>query len=341
MDPQMEQLLEMMAQPVFLVRDGSVFWHNEAAKELVSPGQEIGPLFGNGRVHYDLWDRKGILETAVSFYGREYHVRIRVSQQEEIFVLSAVEETSYRDGSSLQDASTRLRGILHELIASSFAIQDHLGDNEEAVGEAETVNRSLYRLLRLCGRLSEQGEPYGDGMVGSCERMDVAAFLEAFFREAAPLLEESGRSLEYTPFTGTVYGNLDRHLMKKALYSLLCIALRHSPRGAAIRLRGWKEGKQLCFSLIYGSGMEQEEADSADHGDFAMARVVAGLHGGTLITLFGDKEEGTRVILSIRKEDAMALKSQGLRVDPYGGFHAGLVELSEVMERKLYHPDRL
>ncbi len=340
MDPQMEALLQLMDQPVFLVRENRIFWHNHAAGELVTPGQTLDTLPGWATELYDLWDRQSVIDTELTLEGQSYSVKIRNCETGEIFVLKRKNGELPLEGDAVPHTSGQLRRILQELVPACMILQDHMDDREDLLDEAARVNHSIYRLLRLCNKLSREERFFYDTVEPYLVWTDLRRFVTDFVHEVGPILEESERKLILGPMNTALHANIDREMIRSALYYLLSHGLLHSPRGSELLLKNWEDSKGIFFSLTYtetgNPGLRGPEREDTD-----LARVIASFHGGALFR-FSEEDDKVRLVLSIRKlPGTLPLKERRLFTDLYGNFHPGLVELSDGLEAEMYHPDRV
>ncbi|MBR6826362.1 MAG: hypothetical protein IKM59_07435 [Oscillospiraceae bacterium] len=354
MDPQTKQLLQMMTQPVFLVEDRKVVWHNNAAKYLVFDGQSVLPLLDNSGLLYDRWDRQGMLQIELSVYGREYTAKVCVTQGKELFVLEKHSEERHGSASTLMQVSSQLRMILQELMNSSFAMEEQLSKQGGSTKEAELVNRSIYRLLRMCTQMSDGGKLLWNTEEPIFLKTDLGDLLDTLVGEIQPLLEASGRYLEYIPCKARLNGDADQKLIERALYNLLANALQYSAKDRPVSLRAWEDGNRICFAVSYeedggfsslllaDGGMGGENYRRLTGMGLDIVRMIAELHGGGLIT--STSEDGIRkqTIFSIRKVSGRyVLRSDRIVVDEFRGFHRGLIELADVLAPELFHPDNI
>ncbi len=354
MDPQMEQMLHMIAQPIFFVKNGIVQWNNEAANYLVFRGQLIDTLSEDISDLYDLWDRQGPMEMTLSVFGIQYLAKVRIVDGGDLFVLERRGEDSYEKGGALLQISIQLRQILQELITAGTAIEDRIAEQEELIPDAEILNRSVYRLLRLSNQLSDGGALLRNAVGASFERVNIRSFMDRFVEETDALLRESGWDMEYEPCDRELWGDVAPELIQRALYQLISHGIRHCASGNGIRIKVWSNLSQICFAMCY-----KPAAFGMDHllsGEFGsrstdmsrweglgidVVRLIAELHGGTTVASSDDNGE-SRIIFSIRKyRNYRVLRSPKPDTEEMPGFHSGLVELSEILDPKLYHPDRV
>lgn len=353
-DLQTQQLLQMMDQPVFYVKDGVVIWHNRAATNLVFQGQNVLTLFLPDGAPYSLWDRMGSMEAEIPIFGIQYGLKARVLDGGELFVLEPRSTENRGRGTTLLQTSAHLRGILQDLIDSVGTIQDNISDREDLIPEAETLNRSCYRLLSLCNRLSDGGTLMRREGMQSFQKIRVREFLDRFVSETAPLLKEAGYEIEYTPCNETITCHLEPVLIERGLYRLLAHGIKHSAPTPSVSLSAWDDEQRVCFAISYAiaSGGEEifltegawnlSDIPGTDGIGMEVVRLIAEYHGGTLMGITSAEGQRIRLVLSIGKNNATHnLRSCKTPHEEFDGFHRGLVELSEILGKEMYHPDQV
>lgn len=354
MDPKIELLLQMMAQPVFFVKDGIVQWHNESAKYLVGQGQTIASVLNAGARLYSIWDRKGPMQMPLSIFGRDYNGKVRVMEDGELFVLEKSDRDLYEEGSSLARVSTHMRRILQDLVSATTALQDQMTEDQSLSREAELMNRSVYRLLRLCTQISDGGNLMQNRGNSIFQSADIRAFLDKFVGEAEPLLRESGWKLEYAPCAADLDVNMDQELVERALYNLVSHGISHSPQGGTVKISAWEDRNMFCFCVSYKAtstmiggffaGSEDALGDPHRHEGLGtdIVRLIAELHGGSVLSSASEENQEIRTVFSIKKYgNPFKLRSPVLQPGETMSFPRGLVELSEVLDQSLYHPDKV
>lgn len=354
MDPKIEQVLQMMAQPVFLVKNGIIQWCNDAAKHLICEGRKLSSVLVDEMGAYTHWDRQGPLQMELSIYNMEFNGKVRLLEEGELFVLDRVQKNRNDSGRALAQVSSHMRRILQELISSLSTLQDKISEIQSLPSETEILNRSVYRLLRLCTQISDEENLLSPVVNSHFERTNIRSLLDAFVQEAGPLLEESGWDLEYIPCDGAMHAYLDRKLTIRALYNLVSTAIGRSPHGRPVRIEAWEEGELICFSVSTEVATEvidsffTEIADSKRGGfswdglSIDIVRLIAEFHGGSILSSASEEKKRIRMVFSIRKISyRFNLRSPRIMAREYSAFHQGLVELSEVLDRRMYHPDNV
>lgn len=354
MDPKTELLLQMISQPAFYAKDGIVQWHNDPAQYLVSDGQTVVSLLNDSAKLYLLWDRKGPMQMSFSFFGVKYNAKVRIIEDGELFVLENSGNHQYENGSALSHVSNHLRRILQELITSLTSLQESVPKDQVLPQETEVLNRSVYRLLRLCTQISDGGNLMQNCANALFESTNIKEFLDKLVGEASALLEESGWHLEYIPCNEEITALLDRELTGRALYHLISGAVKRSIPHESVTIEAWEEQSLVCFCVSYkaASGfLGGFFADSTDsHGiDYRsdglssdVVKLIAELHGGSVLSSVSEEDRKIRMVFSVKKyNNRFSLHCPMVHQREFMSFHRGLVELSEVLDRSLYHPDKV
>ena len=353
MDLKTEQLLQMMSQPAFYAENGVIQWQNRAADCLVYKGQDISHLFADDKDLYDLWDRQGPMQMDRLLMGTQYVLKVCVYEEGELFVLEQRNEDPGRYSKNLLQTSSDLRRILQDLLSSGIAIQDEIGDQmqDSLLPEMEELNRCVYRLQRLSNLISDNGALMHSEGFYPIETVNIRQFLIEFCKETADLLKESGYTLHYTLFSEEREGHISPQLLKRALCHLLSYSIKHSEPQTAIQLKAWETEERICISLAYrpetegafpnfmgslGSGLERYKGMEPD-----VVRLIAEFHGGALMSSLSE-DGSVQTLFSIgRRDKNRLLRSPGAEFREDGGLHSGLVELSEILSKEMYHPDRV
>lgn len=183
--------------------------------------------------------------------------------------------------------------------AGAGVLRDTLASNLEEIGKLEALINNLLRLTRLeADELQQQFAPLKVNELVSAATERVAAQAKA---HKIKLISD----VSATTITG------DHDSLVQLLVILLDNAIKYSPAGAEVNIRGQKHGDQLTLSITdHGSGIAPEalkhvfdrfyRADSARSKDgqegfglgLSIAKMIADLHGGN-VTLHSRVGEGT------------------------------------------------
>lgn len=355
MQEQIRQILELFSQPAFFARDGKVCWCNGAARSLLEEGTALTVVLEGGEALFSRWDRTGTLMLPLMLGGKAYDASVRATEDGTLFV--ANRSASQSDAASaLFSASVSLRKPLHAMVSAADELFERLGDAAGAGEAAARLNQSIYQFIRLCNQMSDGSELLLHRKTLRRAPTDMCAFLEAFVNEVAPLVRSAERTLEYTPPAAQISADADAAMLQRAMYNLLANALSYTPRGGCVKLSARKEDDLLLITVSdSGSGIPQETLSSLfdrfcrqDVGDsrrgiglgLSITREIARLHDGTLTVCAGENG-GTAATFSLSlKKTALPLRSTGIVLPP-SRFHQGLVELSEVLDAKMYDPNEV
>ena len=359
-DEQMKQVLELVNQPAFLAKDGKIVWCNVAARSLLLEGAVLSFLLERNDTLYSLWNREGTLQISLVIGGAEYDASVRATDQGDLFVANRRTPDYNATANAVVTVSATLRKPLQNMMTAATALFDELEDrNNEKITEASSqLNRSIYQFLRLCGQMSDGGRLLLHKKTLRRESTQMGDFFAGFIAQARPLVESLGLRLDYHPLPNPLRADVDRELLERGLYNLLSNALNYTPKGGTVSLSLEKQGRLLLVSITDdGEGISPEVLPSlferfTEHsiGDsrwgiglgLPMAREVARLHGGTLMVAPNPDGKGTKITFSLSLEPApLELHSRSMPYDYCSGLHHGLVELSDVLDAKLFDPNQV
>lgn len=358
MEPKLKQIFELLTQPVFLAQGGSIVWCNGTARSLLSEGMPVSSLLENEDTLLSLWTREGTLQIPLIIAGVEYDAAVLATPEGDLFVASRRPQEWNATAAAVESASVSLRRPLHEMLNAAGALFDQLEDSQADLPPAASeLNQSIYRLLRLCGQMSDGAQLLLHRREARREPTELIGFLREFVSNARPLAESVGVELTFAPPIQSLNADVDRALLERALYNLLSNALAYTPRGGAVTLSVQKQERLLLLRMRdTGEGIGPdvmptlfERFSAPALGDsrrgiglgLPLVREIARLHGGTL-SVEAMPEGGTCVTFSVSLERAvLQLHSRTVRYDQYGNFNHALIELSDVLEAKMFDPSEI
>ena len=356
-DLQVKQVLELVNQPAFLVKEDSILWCNPIARSLLLEGASLSALLGKSEMLYELWSKEGTLNLPLTIAGKTYDASVQATDEGDLFVVNRRSSEINPTANAAVNISATLRKPLHSMMnAASELFRVMEGQEDPRLNNASSrLNQSIYQFLRLCGQMSDGGRLLLQRKPLHKESTDLNSFFEDFVTQADPLVASLGVSLHFEYLPTPTRGDVDKDLLERALYNLLANALSFTPKGGNITIALKKQRRMLLVSVTDdGEGISPQVLSTlferfADHslGDsrwgiglgLPMVREISQLHGGDLSVAPNPEGKGTCVNFSLSLEPApLNMRSPGFRYDYSGGLHHGLVELSDVLSAELFNP---
>ena len=346
-------MLDLMQQPAFCVRSGTVIKVNPAAAAfLIETGTDVGSLLYTGAEEYSSFS-DGCLYLTLSIAGHRIGASVTRMQSFDVFTLEQEGADAHLQALAL--AARELR----EPLSSVMTVTDKLFSAAELDGkeqeQAERINRGLFRMLRIIGNMSDAGR-YTADTGANLEIRDICTVMDEIFHRATALAEHTGVKLHYTGFPESVYMLSDTQKLERMVFNILSNAIKFTPAGGNITAKLTRRGTRMYLSVCdTGSGIAENLRSSMftrynrepglEDGrcgiglGMVLIRSTAALHGGTVLVDRPD-DCGTRITVSmaIRQGDN-ALRSPRLRIDYAGERDHGLIELSDVLPAELYDPE--
>ncbi len=339
------ELLDMMVQPVFCVKDGLIFRANAAARQLLfREGTPIEPLLEAGLEEYAAFE-DGCLYLPLT-QGMTASVR-KISGMDLFEVDTGSDSAALR---AMALAAGELRKPLSSALTNTAALLDSQED-PEALTQLSQLNRRLYQMLRLLGNMSD-----AEYMSDHCrmETVDAAAVFREIFEKAQVLVEQADITLTYEDLYEPIYCLADSAQLERAVLNILSNAVKFTPKGGTVTASLTRRGKQLRLSVSdSGSGIAQEVMGSlfqrylrqpgledSRYGlglGIRLIHAAAVHHGGTLLVTQGE-DQGSRIVLTlaIRQKAQNQISSPVFRLDYTGGFDHSLVELADCLPAQLF-----
>lgn len=347
-------MLDLIHEPAFCVRDGTIIKVNTAASGLlIEPGTDIRTLLQTGTDEYADFD-EGCLYLTLSIAGHSIGASVTRVQELDVFCMEQDESNAHLQSMAL--AARELR----EPLSNVMTIADNLfptaaKEDSKAQEQITQINRGLFQMLRIISNMSD-AERFVTDTGSRQEVRDICAVLQEVFHRASALTEHTGVTLSYTGYPESVYTLTDAQKLERMIFNVLSNAIKFTPAGGSITAKLTRRNSKMYLSVCdSGSGIAENLRGSifsryarrpgVEDGRYGLGlgmvliRSTAALHGGTVLV---DHPEGcgTRITVSfaIRKGDA-TLRSPRLRIDYAGERDHGLIELSDVLPAHLYDPD--
>lgn len=338
-------ILELVFQPSFFVRNGKILQVNQAAQALLlSPGQEIALLLKNGGEEYAAFSGGQLYLSMDLDGGIRYATVTRIGDTDLFLLEQDGEQEEFR---SMELVSMELRSPLMNVITNA---QQLLGEAENKEAAAR-LNRGLAQLLRLTSNLSDVAR-YREA--SRMETRDVCALLEELLKKSRSLMDSNSVRLSWELPREAIPCLLDAEQLERAVWNLISNAVKFLPKEGTVHVKLTRHGQRLHLSVAdNGSGIAEQVQSTVfqrylrqpgiEDSRFGLGlgmmivRTVARNHGGTvLIERNGDTGTRVTMTLAIRQSADNSLRSPIFRPDYSGGWDHGLLELADCLPADAY-----
>jgi len=145
-----------------------------------------------------------------------------------------------------------LRNLLSGVLLSATLIAEEASESDEgrrSVAGAERIQRYVARMNRLIGDLVDVASIDAGKLAVRPERGDAGALITEAVEAFANAASEKGISLESGPVERPLVADFDHDRMLQVLANLITNALKFTPRGGQIAVRGGRVGDELHLSV--------------------------------------------------------------------------------------------
>lgn len=245
-----------------------------------------------------------LVEGARRFAHGEYRTRVPIAGPGEVAELGGafnemageIERARDSEQAFLADISHELRTPLTSIQGFAQAIAEGEAAGEAAPPAAKIIQRESRRLIRMVEGLLEVAKLQAGGPELARERVEAAALVTGAVAALEVQAQEAGVSLQVaTAGLPAVRGDPDR--LAQLFTNLIDNAVKHSPRGASVAVRGSREDGQAVVRVRdAGSGLpggaqtrlfrrfyRGDNAQQSGAGlGLAIAQAIAVAHGGAI-----------------------------------------------------------
>jgi signal transduction histidine kinase len=238
------------------------------------------------------------------FAHGEYRTRVAIAGPGEVAELGGafnemageIERARDSEQAFLADISHELRTPLTSIQGFAQAIAEGEAAGEAAPPAAKIIQRESRRLIRMVEGLLEVAKLQAGGPELARERVEAAALVTSAVAALEVQAQEAGVSLDVaTGGLPAVRGDPDR--LAQLFTNLIDNAVKHSPRGASVAVRGSREDGQAVLRVRdAGSGLpggaqtrlfrrfyRGDNAQQSGAGlGLAIAQAIAVAHGGAI-----------------------------------------------------------
>ena len=247
---------------------------------------------------------RDLVAGARHFARGEYRTRVPVAGPGEVAELGGafnemageIERARDSEQAFLADISHELRTPLTSIQGFAQAIADGEVAGEAAPPAAKIIQRESRRLIRMVEGLLEVAKLQAGGPELARERIEATSLVSSAVAALEVQAQEAGVTLDVaTDGLPAVRGDPDK--LAQLFTNLIDNAVKHSPRGASVTVRGAREdGHAVVHVRDSGSGLpggaqtrlfrrfyrgENAQRDGAGLG-LAIAQAIAAAHGGAI-----------------------------------------------------------
>lgn len=346
-------MLEMMLQPSFFVKCGTITLVNHAARQLlIEPETPIDTLLGNNAEEYAAFE-SGCLCLTLVLSGCPMQASVTHMDGFDLFVID-----QSADQAELKAMALTAMGI-REPLSDIMAITDQLLpaidqlEDEMTQTRISQMNRRLNQLHRLVCNMTDAMQ-YANDTLPRMTCQDICSVLEEVFDRIADLVSRAGLRLTYSGPREAIYCMIAADRLERAIYNIVSNAMKHAPAGSVIETKLIHKGSKLYLSIqdsgtgipvhmlgsIYSRYRRQPGIESQPAGlglGMVLVRGTAAAHGGTVL-IDQPGGTGTRVTISLAiRRNSDTVRSPAIHVDYAGERDHGLLELSDVLPSEFYN----
>lgn len=344
------ELLELLPQPVFLVKDRNIVYANHSAHTRgIQEGTPVGGLISIGLPEYEQYSSGKLLLT-VSVDGTAYNTIVSTADEFHVFCLESEYATPELRAFSL--AAQSLRDPLTNALSSldNLLPEQVIQESPELAAQIKEINKYMHQLHRVVRNMSDAATI----TTGGKELRDAANVISEFVKKASAKLEPTGCHIAFQPLNRPAFCYLNPEKIERAFLNLVSNAIKYSdsPCDLNISLRVGSNKlyisvesnccapQELIGSNLFSRFMREPSIDSGKSGiglGLTITHSIAAAHKGTLL-VEQPEENRIRFTMSISTDTSgtCTVSTPLLSVDGTGGYDLCLIELSDVLPSDLY-----
>ncbi len=339
--------LEQLPQPALEIHEGAVCAMNAAASAQLpslSPGSPVPEFLSlplTGPEQTGCFDCQG-----------KTFLFTRLSTPEKQLILFRPAGDNGLTASQVEGFSRQMRGQMGQLLNQVQLLSQKLQNGDQQSRQLNQLNHSFHQMLRLVNNLEFLNIPMDQARaLFAPVTMDLAGLCQQLRHQGAPMLRKAGVELEFiSPCTGLLIPG-DPQLLQRMLLSLISNAAKAAPGGrVTLELRTWGEKAVLTVSdsstqeTDLSALLQKDESHIPAPGDGAgmgldVARRIAALHGGTLLSRTGDQGGLTFTVALPTGPLSPSLSLHSPSVESDAGISPFLLELADLLPGELFDVD--
>lgn len=351
------ELLGLLIEPAFYVKDGSITLSNLAAQSLLlTPGTPIAGLITAGMDEYTEFNQ-GCLYLTMKIQDQVYTASVTAEKDYHLFVTQNASDDASLQAYSLaaRELRTPLSGIM--IATNKYFKQLSESSDPQIQKHAAYINQNLYRMLRIVSNMSDAVK-YANAIDVHLEQTNITSALQEMLALIQSSCAESGHVFRFTCPEEPVYGPIDREKLERGIYNLISNALKFADTASCVEVIVTFNTKRLYITVkdsgkgipaairdtIYHRYRRSAGLEDPIHGiglGMLLARSAASIHSGALL-MEVVPDQGAKITMSISlTQKELTLRSPYTRIDYTGEHNHCLIELSDCLPIEQYVPDNL
>lgn len=302
-----DRWFDSLSQPALLVKNGTIYYYNEAAQALFS---DSGTVLNVGDPTPEvLPEGDGDCVTEVVIGGCRWSLQ---AQKQEAGTLYLFTRRELADTERMAQLAALLRLRLSTLSISAEGLHSGLGEFLQKQNQRwiSRQNQGLYQLLRLTQQLEFFGQTEDElRLYYPSSVLELGALGEELTTLLTPLSEEAGHSFTLQPPKETLYVAANEILLRRLVYNLTAnafeaggnVTVKLKKQGAYAVLTFLDDGKGIPgkkYSTLFDSERKDWDSHATGFGlGLPLCQRVANLYGGRLVV--SPRKKGTQVTLSL------------------------------------------
>lgn len=349
-------MLELLTQPAFCVKDGTITQVNQSAKQyLIETGTPVAPLLGDAAEEYALFSEGCLLLPLTVTYWK-FSASVTSVDGLHVFLLEPEGDQPALRAMAL--AAQELRTPLGDLLTVSDRLFPKLEHSQDDATRSQILrmNRSMYQMMRVIFNMSDAAR-YAQETLPRKTCRNICGILDELFEKAAALAEKCQIRLRYQGLAEAIYTAVDEEKLERAVLNMISNAMKFTSPGGTIQAKLTRRENRLSISVQDdGSGMSssairnyhqlyqrQPSLEDPRYGlglGMTMIQSCVSSHGGVvLITNPAGGGTNITMTLPIQRSSDATLHSDIKFPDYAGERNHCLIELSECLPEELYSTD--
>ena len=348
------QMLDLIAQAAFCVKDGIIIRVNEAArKRTVTEGMTVSTILATGAQEYDQFTG-GCLYLTLTLGDVPCGASVTRMNDWDVFLLEQNDDMAQLQAMAL--AAQELRGPLTSVmtVADRLFPLPHTENGPDTQEQVARINRGLFQMQRIICNMSDAYR-YCLDVHAQMETQNICALLDEIFRKAEHLISHAGMTLRYCGPNDPILCLVDAEKLERAVHNILSNAVKFAPKGSTIEAKLTRKDNMLSLTVqdgsdgidrnirgnIYTRFLREPGLEDSRFGlglGMVLIRSAATVHGGTVL-MEQTAEHGNRLTMTIaiRQNSQSMVRTPVFRVDYASERDHSLLELSDCLPASLYN----